>query len=374
MHGFHTWFVIPLVGSSLLACNSSSGPRQRTARKSAMGGDHVHARPSEPRVRVRPPARRRAAPVPVITALEAAKILFPSKKGSVTVASKAALSGCKTGGRSARIRCLLARRYKSDARSSVLALAIFRRTGTVVGLEPARRMDGGWRGKLKLVPQLLVGRHRRHLKRIAVALRDIDTFFKGLAAQLPAQSKGRAGEAPRIQYRWTALAFKAFRSVGRRTPSAYAWGWNVAYNVNGSLLGHQRGVRETLFHELFHLNDHHHKDWSDRVLIKLHKRIVARCTRGRGKRAKLSKRCLKPYAPHKTTVRGGVYYAFHPESGVGEYGAELAVRYFLEQRAVLKKKRRRLRPFKCRTPENAEAWKLIAKEFFGGVDLVKACP
>jgi hypothetical protein len=292
------------------------------------------------------------------------------------------LASCAEGKRSARIRCLLARRYKKDVRAARLARSIYDRTGSVVGLEPARRMDGGWRGKLKLVPALLVGRHRRHLKRIARALEDIDGFMRGLGKHLKKGGGRSSTHRSRMRYRYTALAIKAFRSVRRRTPSAYAWGWSVAYNVNGSLLGHQRGVRETLFHELFHLNDHHHRDWSERVLGKLHKRIIQRCTLGRGQRrrqrqrthAKLSKRCLKPYAPHRTTVRGGVYYAFHPESGVGEYGAELAVRYFLEQRAVLGKRRRRPPPFKCRNRVNARAWRLLAQEFFGGVDLVPACP
>ncbi len=78
--------------------------------------------------------------------------------------------------------------------------------------------------------------------------------------------------------------------------------------------------------------------------------------------------CLRPYAPHKTKVRGKTYHAFHPESGVGEYAAELAVRYYREHRAVLAKRPPR-RPFKCRRPENARAWKRLATEFFGGVDL-----
>jgi len=314
----------------------------------------------------------RPVPSPVVSVKEAADILFPPAKGSATE-----LRECNKGKRPARIRCLLARRYKPDPRAAKLARSIYDLTGTVVGLEPARRMDGGWRGKLKLVPELLVGRHRRHLKRIAVSLSDIDAFFMGLAKHGVRGGGVGAGGRRRgaaIRYRWTALAFKAFRSVRRATPSAYAWDWTVAYNVNGSLLRHQRGVRQTLFHELFHLNDHDHKGWSERVLKKLHARIIARCTRGRGKRARLSKRCLKPYAPHRTTVRGGVYYAFHPESGVGEYGAELAVRYFLEQRAVLSKQKKRPAPFKCRNPDNARAWSLLAQEFFGGVDLVGACP
>jgi len=369
-----------LAGTVVVTCGRSPGPHQQMARESAAPGPAVRQGASaRPRERPRPRPGKRPAPPPVVTVTEAAQILFPGARrrvASKTVTSwagKAALRACRDGKRPARIRCLVARRYERDARAARLARAVYDLTGTVVGLEPARRMDGGWRGKLRLVPALLVGRHRRHLKRIAVALRDIDSFFKGLAKHAKRGGAGRAGRGAAIRYRWTALAFKAFRSVGRATPSAYAWGWTVAYNVNGSLLRHQRGVRQTLFHELFHLNDRHHKDWSDRVLQGLHRRIILRCTRGRGKRSRLSKGCLKPYAPHRTTVRGGVYYAFHPESGVGEYGAELAVRYFLEQRGVLSKSRRRPAPFKCRTPENARAWRLIAAEFFGGVDLVPAC-
>lgn len=311
-------------------------------------------------------------------------MLFPGRRGqaqATSPAAVAALGSCGQPTRPARIRCLLARRYQGDARSARLARSIYDLTGTVVGLEPARRMDGGWRGKLKLVPALLVGRHRRHLKRIAVALRDIHAFIQGLTKHLskhlskqPAARVPPGKPRPRIRYRYTALAFKVFRSVKRATPSAYAWQWSVAYNVNGSLLRHQRGVRQTLFHELFHLNDHAHQDWSERVLGKLYQGILRRCTRGRGMRARLAKRCLKPYAPHRTTVRGGVYYAFHRESGVGEYGAELAVRYFLEQRVALANKRLHPKPFKCRTAENARAWRLFAAEFFGGVDLGPACP
>jgi hypothetical protein len=58
---------------------------------------------------------------------------------------------------------------------------------------------------------------------------------------------------------------------------------------------------------------------------------------------------------------------------VGEYGADLARRYYNEQRAMLKKERLPAKPFKCGPPENAKAWKLMVDEFFGGVDLVPPC-
>ncbi len=57
---------------------------------------------------------------------------------------------------------------------------------------------------------------------------------------------------------------------------------------------------------------------------------------------------------------------------MGEYGADLARRYYVEHRALLKKERSG-KAFKCGPPENAKAWRLLVDEFFGGVDLVPAC-
>ena len=75
-------------------------------------------------------------------------------------------------------------------------------------------------------------------------------------------------------------------------------------------------------------------------------------------------------------VRGGTYYAFQPDNGdsVHEYAAELALRYYREHRAVLGATRLARAPFKCGPEENRRAWAAIAAEFFGGVDLVPACP
>ena len=95
--------------------------------------------------------------------------------------------------------------------------------------------------------------------------------------------------------------------------------------------------------------------------------IVAKCG------TKLA--CLEPYAPNKTVVRGGTYYAFQPDNGdtVHEYAAELAVRYFNEQREILTTTKLKRAAFKCGTPENARAWKALVDEFFGGRDLVPVC-
>jgi hypothetical protein len=84
--------------------------------------------------------------------------------------------------------------------------------------------------------------------------------------------------------------------------------------------------------------------------------------------------CLTPFAPTEMTVRGGTYYAFHPNNGaaVREYAAELALRYYREQRAYAKDLPHPRR-FKCGPKENAVSWKLLVDEFFGGVDHTPAC-
>lgn len=257
---------------------------------------------------------------------------------------------CDQGPERAQIVCLLTARYARDPAAVKLAVTLYEKTGTVAGQLPAQPFDGGYRGKLKLVPRLTVGPLRNHLQWAAAALLDYDDFFAKL------------GGTP--SYRWRALDFRFFESVKRKTPSAFAVDWSVAYNVAGSLFGSEAGVRSTLFHEVFHLNDQAHRSWSYRVLSPIFDAIVAKC----GTKVE----CLTPYVADSIKVKGGTYYAFQPGNGVGEYGADLARRYYLEQRAVLHGEKV-AHPFKCGPPENKKAWALIVEEFFGGVDLVPAC-
>ncbi len=294
-----------------------------------------------------------AAP-PAFSVTEAEEILYP--RGAPRDAACPAASDAP-----ARIRCLLELRYAGHEAEKKIALALFEASGSVAGVEREATMDGGFRGTLHLVPELPVGRHEKHLAWITGASNDFDAFFTGLA---------KHADQP-VHYRHRPIAWKFFRSVNRTTPSAYAIGWTVAYNVSGSLHGSADAVRETLFHEIFHLNDAAHAtgdaQWSRRVLGGVHDAILAKC----GTRPA----CLAPYAPMATMVRGGTYYAFQPNNGdaVHEYAADLAARYYREVRAVLRGDKP-LRPaFKCGPEENARAWKLLADEFFGGVDLVPAC-
>ncbi|MEQ1854328.1 MAG: hypothetical protein ABMA01_22385, partial [Chthoniobacteraceae bacterium] len=140
------------------------------------------------------------------------------------------------------------------------------------------------------------------------------------------------------------------------------------YNVEGSLLTTAPGVLETLFHELFHNNDFDHGDWSAKTLQTDYDAIIAKC--------KTKVACLTPYAPNKTRVKAtGNYYAFQPNNGNGvhEYAAEMAVRYFTEQRQMLRDGKLAKPAFKCGPAENARSWQALVTEFFGGRDLVPAC-
>lgn len=250
-----------------------------------------------------------------------------------------------------QIRCVIAARYLKDRAASKLAIELYELTGTVVGVLPEQDFEGGYRGRLHLVPRLPTGELRQHLVNISSALKDFEQFFSQLGGE-PA-------------FRWRALEFRVFESVKRKTPSAFAINWSVAYNVSGSLLGTESGVRGTLFHEIFHLNDQEHRQWSARKLSGIYDRIVALCG--------TAVKCLEPYTPDSIKVYGGTYYDFQPGNGVHEYAADIGKRYYLEHRAFLKKEKLGTL-FKCRNDDNAKAWQLVVDEFFGGVDLLPECP
>jgi hypothetical protein len=287
---------------------------------------------------------------------------MPSPPAIVVAAAAHLLFGGARAPDCADVECLIRARYAGDAKAASLALALYSDTGDVAGVGADEVMDGGYRGKIHLVPQLPTGGYRAHLAWVAAAMKDLDGFF---AKQFP-------DDRVRPAYRWHALAFAFVRSVHKRTPSAYAaivddGLWRVEYNVEGSLLTSAAGVRETLVHELFHLNDADHGGWSERALGKDYDAIVAKCG--------TSARCLAPYAPNGTMVRGGTYYAFQPNngSGVAEYAAELAVRYFDEQSEMRAHGKLSRRAFKCGADANARAWRALVDEFFGGRDLVPDC-
>lgn len=256
------------------------------------------------------------------------------------------------------IPCLIEHGYRADAEASRLAMELFQTTGDVAGVGQEEVMDGGFRGTIKLVPQLPIDGYRKHLLWVSRGARRIDRFFDGVFAR-----------QPKPNYRWRALTFRFVRSLVKHRPSAYALDWTIAYNVEGSLNVSEKAVSETLFHELFHLNDEAHGDWSARHLATDYRAILEKC----GAQPTLA--CLSPYAPNDTRVKGGTFYAFQPNNGVTvhEYAAELAVRYFKEQSELLGTGKLSRRAFKCGPAENARAWSALVAEFFAGRDLTPAC-
>ncbi len=300
-----------------------------------------------------------ARPAPLLRVVElGSPRLQPDRTPAVTLDEARAIlpEGPKS---CSDIECLLESTYTKDGKAKALALALYSEAGSVAGVGPEELMDGGYRGKIQLVPQLPLAGYRQHLQWVLDASRSIDQFFTKLYDQQPMPA-----------YRWRALQLRFVRSVKKRTPSAYAIGWLVEYNVEGSLLTSADGVRETLFHELFHSNDGAHGDWSAKTLQKDYDAIVAKCGGNRP-----DTKCLTPFAPNKTMVRGGTFYAFQPNNGNGvhEYAAELAVRYWADHMEILAKGKLAKKPFKCGPPENGRAWKALVDEFFAGRDLTPAC-
>ena len=361
------WVLVRAVGVvALVSCSPPGGsgpgitPPSPTASPSVLSGPHAAAPSSAPSAASgltdagapRSAQDAAAAPLPVIAAEEAEELLFPSVTDRLAHRATCPLTLPDDG----RIRCLLGIRFQGDEKARATAIDLYTKVGSVAGLEGDRMMDGGYRGKLHLVPEPPVGRYRVHLEWVAEAARDHDAFFAGLTTN--------HRDAP-VRYRWRPIALRYFRSVGKRTPSAYASGWMIAYNVSGSLNTSAAAVSETMFHETFHLNDAAHDDWSQTALSRLYDTIVKECGTGFA--------CLKPYAPNSTTVKGGTYYAFQPGNGVGEYAAELAVRYYREQRAVIRREPPVRPAFKCGPPANRTAWDLMVNEFFGGIDLTAPC-
>jgi hypothetical protein len=274
----------------------------------------------------------------------------------------------------ARVRCLYDQRYRGDPKAASIAHELLVRFGIVAGVEVAHTMDGGYRGMVRLEPAVPTSSERRHLEWVSAAIHDFDTFFADLAHARAALTPRASTE--RATYRFRPLTLRFMRSVGVRTPAAYAHDWTIAYNLAGSINVSADAVRETMFHEVFHLNDAAHavktgeragENWSNATLSEVFGFVVRKC----GVRTS----CLAPYAPGDTMVRGGTYYAFQPGNGVGEYAAELALRYYREQRASLRGAANgKARPFKCGPPENAKAWNAMKDEFFGGVDVTPPCP
>jgi hypothetical protein len=216
-------------------------------------------------------------------------------------------------------------------------------------------MDGGYRGMVQIIPKLPTGAaHQKHLKMLRVAFEQAAKFRDWTLG-----AKSDAGTAPRIPYRFFPTEVRFFETRPKKTPSAYAIDTRIAYNIIGTLMQTEESVALTMIHEVFHLNDQAHKDWSITALSGIHAQLIQKC----GTRMD----CLAPYAPGTTTVKGGTYYAFQPGNDAREYAAELMTRIYTE--GMHKPKRM----FKCANAINAKAHAEMVQEFFG-TDPLPPCP
>ena len=288
---------------------------------------------------------------PRFTTAEALALLYPEGATLDTL-------GCAQTSDEDAIHCAIEKRYADDKKGLATARAMFDEFGSIAGLEAEQTMEGGWRGTIHIVPERPIGQYQHHFDWVLDAERDIKTVFDAIDAK----------KTHPVLYRHAPIGWKFMRSVGKRTPSAYASDWRVGYNVSGSLNISMVAVRDTMVHEIFHDNDFEQGEWSRKTIGDVFDSIVAKC----GTRID----CLTPYTPIKTVVVGGTYYSFQPNNGDAchEYAAELASRYFIETRAAIKGEKLPEKPFKCGPPENAKTWNAIVDKFFGGVDLSPACP
>jgi hypothetical protein len=254
--------------------------------------------------------------------------------------------------------CIL-RKQPQGARTVSFAEELWRKHHVAVGQLPPEWMDGGYRGKIELKPQFAEASDARQLPWILAAMNAQRTFRDALTAKLGLAPRPFSGLPNRLRF---------FVSVGRTTPAAMAIAIAATdqfyWNLHGSLHRDAKSVTETVIHEAFHLEDDHHNGWSLRALTATHAKILAQCS---GKNAAARDSCLAPYAPGRTRVRGGTFYAFHGGNDTREYGAELAVRFFEEALAAPPN------PWKCATAENSYAWGAFVTEFWSGKDPLPAC-
>lgn len=252
--------------------------------------------------------------------------------------------------------CAIDTLYGDDSESLTLAHELFQQLGTLPGTGYVPAIDAGYLGELTTRAALPKGQYRHHLQWLVNGLRTIESVIAAVNSTTPEP----------IMFRTRPHAFVFYKTDVPSYPSAYAMENLVGYNLEGPLHESEEKVMSTLFHEIFHLNDAGHGDWSDRALSALFSTILETCADDDA--------CLAPFAPDDTKVPGGTYYPFDPRTAaVREYAAEIGERWFLEHRTIVERGEQPEQAFKCATPINAEAWSQIVSEFFGGVDLVAEC-
>lgn len=251
--------------------------------------------------------------------------------------------------------CLLEFRFGTDEEAAALARSFYSRTETLLGVETRPTIEGFRGEQVALHPALPLGTDRHHIEWLSESLDGFDRFLDALREHAPRT----------VRFSTRPRAFVFFRTAETSFPSAYYVDEKIAYNLAGPLHTNRGDARETMFHELFHLNDAREEGWSERALGEIFGAILAECT---------GHDCFAAYAPHSSVVDDGTFYAFDPRTGdVREYAAELALRYLLEQERVLAGEGPIDPPFKCVTALNGVAWTRLTDTFFGGADLTPPC-
>ncbi len=239
----------------------------------------------------------------------------------------------------------------SNARVRTAAWHLFEAYRIEVIAAPVHSIDGGYRGTIHFAPSAFDDNDATHVQWVARAFDDMAPVFEAI------------GKDHTPRYVWKPRIIRFCHSTGgKRTPAAYAGGDTITYNTQGTLHVSAEAVRETLVHEVFHLNDN---GWSPGALGASYDAVKKKCGTAIA--------CLAKYSPGDTIVRGGTYYAFQPGNDVGEYAAELMVRFFREHRALTQKAPPRS-PWKCAAPENAAVWTALSHTHFDDADLLASCP
>ena len=251
--------------------------------------------------------------------------------------------------------CLIEFRFARDADALDLARTLYAKMGVLPGVDTAKSQNTYTGEHITTKPALPLGDDRQHLAWIIASFEQYDEVFATLAMQAPAP----------MDFNLRPDAFVFFRTGRRTFPSAWGQGGVVGNNLDGPLHTTERDVLETFFHELFHLNDERRGGWSASALGEVFETIVSRCGS--------DDECLGGFAPYDTRLPGGTYYPFDERTrDVREYGAELALRWYLEHEAILKGTPLEP-PFKCGPDENRAVWERLTHDFFGGLDLTREC-
>jgi len=290
--------------------------------------------------------------------------------------SGACLAACESfASPSTRARCLIDFRFSADHEARLLARALYEHSHVLPAISPRVEIEGYRGTRVAILPATPIDKQRHHLRWLRRSLDSFESFISEVSARAPRKVT--------FDVRPEVIVF--FRTAGSSYPSAFVDGRAISYNLDGPLHRRWRDMHETLFHELFHVNDGQRDNWSEQQLVGVFDAILDRCSASSAKGVG-SERCFRPFAPYPfsaskartdpgaaATAHDALYAFDERTREVREYAAEVALRYFLEHERIFNHEEPIRPPFKCLNALNARAWTLMADEFFGGLDLAPRC-